>query len=251
MRRARADDSFTWEPFNHGRQRRIAALVAVGLCAGVVGLVVGRVSSGGTVESARAPPPSAVTTKKDQAASATPASPPVVLANPATEQQTSRNSNKQIPSRTSEPMPVPVNPEYQTSPASVPAVRKQNDQVLPPTPPPVVLLNPGSGQQNADVRERQVPEQARERQHSLALVPRSEKRVQEVGPARAARRDVQRSVPSNVQEANRRPWRRQQKGATRSPSIEASPPPKTRVLRSERPAAFADYGALRDYMMRQ
>jgi hypothetical protein len=84
------------------------------------------------------------------------------------------------------------------------------------------------------------------------LVPRSEKRdVQEVGPARAARRDVQRSVPSNVQEADRRPWRRQQKGATRSPSIEASPPPKTRVLRSERPAAFADYGALRDYMMRQ
>jgi hypothetical protein len=249
MRRARADASFTWEPFDDGRQRRRAVLIAVGLCAGLVGLVVGLVSSGGTVEIARAPPPeSADTTKKDQAALATPA-PPVVLASPATEQQTSSNSNKQITSRTSEPTPLPVHPERQTLSTPGPTVGKPNAQTLPPASPPVVLLNPGSGQQNADVRERQVQEQARERQHSFALVPRSEKRdMQEVGSVRAAPRVVQRSVPANVQEADKRPWRRQQKGANRSPSTAS---PKTRVLRSERPAAFTDYGALRDYMMRQ
>ena len=138
----------------------MAVLVAVGLCAGLVGLVVGRVSSGGSVEIARAPPrESAVTT-----AVATPNSPPVVRPNPATEQQTSRNSNKQIPSRTPEPMPLPIHPERQTLPAPVSTVGKKNDQALPPTSPPVVLLNPGSGQQNADVGERAVPEQARERQ---------------------------------------------------------------------------------------
>ena len=208
----------------------MAALVAVGFCAGLVGLVVGRVSSGGSVEIARAPPPQSAVTTKNQTAFA----PPVVLANPVTEKQTSRNS-KEIPSRGSEPMPLPVNPERQTLPAPVPAVGKQNNQALPPASPPVVLLNPGSGQQNADVRERPVPEQARERrQHSLASDPTSEKRdEQEVRPARAA------------------PWQRQQKSANRSPSTEASPSPKTRVLRSERPASFADYGALRDYMMRQ
>ena len=247
MRRARADDSFTWEPFNHGRQRRIAALVAVALCAGVVGLVVGRVSSGGTVESARAPPPSAVTTKKDQAASATPASPPVVLANPATEQQTSRNSNKQIPSRTSEPMPVPVNPEYQTSPASVPAVQKQNDQVLPPTPPPIVLLNPGAG----DVGERMASEQARERKNSPTSTAKGEKKkAQEIPPAQTAPRVVPRSAPSNISEENT-PRGRQQDRGYQSNLPDANPSPKSRIFKSERPGTFADYGALREYMMRR
>ena len=244
MRRARADNSFTWEPFDHGGRRRMAVLVAVGLCAGLVGLVVGRVSSGGSVEIARAPPrESAVTT-----AVATPNSPPVVRANPATEQQTTRNSNKQIPSRTPEPMPLPIHPERQTLPAPVSTVGKKNDQALPPTSPPVVLLNPGSGQQNADVGERAIPEQARERQLP-ALAPRSEKKNEQgVLPAQAAPRVVQRPVPSIVEEAE---WARRQNDAHRSPSTDASPSPKSRVFRSERPATFADYGALRDYMMRK
>ena len=90
MRRAREDDSFTWEPFDHGRGPRMAALVAVGLCAGLVGLVAGRVSSGGSVEIARAPPPqSAAVMTKNQTAFAAPASSPMVLANPVTEKQTS------------------------------------------------------------------------------------------------------------------------------------------------------------------
>lgn len=239
MRHARADDSFTWEPFDHGRQRRIAALVAVGLCAGLFGLVVGRVSSGGSVEIARAPPrESAVTTSV-----ATPASPPLVRAYPATEQQTSRISTKQISSRTPEPMPLPIHPERQTLPAPVSIVGKKNDQAFPPTSPPVVLLNPGSGKQN--VGERAVPEQARERQLP-AIAPRSEKKNEQgVPPAQAAPRVVQRPVPSIVEEAE---WARRQNDVHRSPS---SPSPKTRVFRSERPATFADYGALRDYMMRR
>ena len=88
------------------------------------GLVVGRVSSGGSVESARAPPRSASHEKKTTSV-ATPASPPLVRAYPATEQQTSRKSNKQISSRTSEPMPLPIHPERQTLPASVPIVGKR------------------------------------------------------------------------------------------------------------------------------
>lgn len=243
MRRARADDSFTWEPFDHGRQRRIAALVAVGLCTGVVGLVVGRVSSGGTVESASAPPPSAVTTKKDQAALATPASPPVVLANPATEQQISRNSNKQIPSRTSEPMPLPVHPERQTLPASVPAVGKQNDQALPPNSPPVVLLNPGA----ADVGERTVSEQAPERQNSPASTAKGEKKNAQV---QTAPRVVQRPVPSSISEENT-PRGRQQNRGYQSNLPDANPSPQSRNFKSERPGTFADYGALREYMMRR
>ena len=236
MRCARADESFTWQPFDDGRQRRMAALIAVGLCAGLVGLVVGRVSSGGSVEIARRPPPeSAVTTKNYQTAVGTPAPPPVVVANPSTEQQTSRN------------MSLPVHPKRQILPAPVPTVGNQSDQALPSASPPVVLLNPGSGQQNADVEQTAVSEQARMRQPASA--PKSKKYHHEVPPAQAAPRVVQRSVSSNVQEADRRSWRRQQNGANRSPSTEASPSPKTRVLRSEGPAAFADYGALRDYMM--
>lgn len=247
MRRARGDGSFTWEPFDHGRQRRIAALVAVGLCAGVVGLVVGRVSSGGIVEGGRAPPPSAVTTKKDQAALATPASPPVVLANPATEQQISRNSNKQIPSRTSEPTPLPVHPERQTSPASVPAVGKQNDQALPPNSPPVVLLNPGA----ADVGDRTVSEQAPERQNSPASTAKGEKRnAQEIPPVQTAPRVVQRPVPSSISEENT-PRGRQQNRGYQSNLPDANPSPKSRNFKSERPGTFADYGALREYMMRR
>ena len=247
MRRARADDSFTWEPFDHGRQRRIAALVAVGLCAGVVGLVVGRVSSGGIVEGGRAPPPSAVTTKKDQAALATPASPPVVLANPATEQQISRNSNKQIPSRTSQAMPLPVHAEHQTSPVSVPAVGKQNDQALPPNSPPVVLLNPGAG----DVGDRTVSEQAPERQNSPASTAKGEKRnAQEIPPVQTAPRVVQRPVPSSISEENTPRGRQQNRGYQSNPP-DASPSPKSRNFKSERPGTFADYGALREYMMRR
>ena len=251
MRRAREDDSFTWEPFDHGRRRRMAALVAVGLCAGLVGLVAGRVSSGGSGEIARAPlPESAVTTKNGQTPVAAPASPPVVVANPATEQQTSHNSYKQIPSRTPEPMSLPIHPEGQTLPAPVSTVENDNDQALPPTSPPVVLLNPGSGGQNADVGERAVPEQARERQHSPALAPKSEKKNEQgVPPAQAAPRVVQGPVPSSVQEADRRPWPRQQNDARRSPSTDARRSSKSPVFRSERPANFADYGALRDYMM--
>jgi len=246
MRRARADDSFTWEPFDHERQRRIAALVAVGLCAGLVGLVVGRVSSGGSVEIARAPPPeSAVTTKNDQTAVATPASPPVKLGNPAVEQQTSRNSNKQIPSRASEPKPLPVHPERQTLPAPISAVEKQNDQALPPASPPVVLLNPGSGKQDADVEEKAVPKQARERQHSPSLASKVEKKYDQGVPlAQAAPRVVQRPVLSSINEPGGG-----SRGGHRSPPPDASPSLKPRVFRSERPATFADYGALRDYMM--
>jgi hypothetical protein len=251
MRRARADDSFTWEPFDNGRQGRITALVVVGLCAGFVGLVVGRVSSGGTVESARKPPPSAVTTNKDQAAAATRASPPVLLANPATELQTG-NTNKQIPSRPPEPMSLPVHPERQTLSAPVPTVGKPNDQAVPPPSPPVVLLNPGNRQQNGDIRERPVPEQARERPHSLATVPTSEKRNEpEVGPARAAPRVVQRPVPSNANEEDRQPSRRYQKANDRSTSVDAIRSRKSRASTAERSATFADYGALRDYMMRR
>ena len=252
MRRARADDSFTWEPFDHGRGPRMAALVAVGLCAGLVGLVVGRVSSGGSVEIARAPPPqSAAVTTKNQTAFAAPASSPMVLANPVTEKQTSRNS-KEILSRSSELMP--VNPERQTLRDPAPAVRKQNNQALPPTSPPVVLLNPGSGGQNADVGERAVPEQARERQHSAALAPKSEKKNYQDAPhAQATPQVVQRPVSSSVQEADSRPFPGQQNDARRSPSIDARRrrSAKSPVFRSERPANFADYGALRDYMMRR
>jgi hypothetical protein len=252
MRRARADDSFTWEPFDHGRRRRMAALVAVGLCAGLVGLVVGRVSSGGSVGIARAPPPeSAVTTKNGQAAFATPTSPSVALTNPATEQQTSSNNSK-FPSRTPEPMPLPVHPERQTSPAPVPAVGKQNDHALPPYSPPVVLLNPGSGKQNADDGERALQRQRRGRQHSPALAPKSEKKKdQGVPPAQAARRVVQRPVASSINEEDSEPRRRPQNGGHRSTLTDASSPEKSRVSRSERPATFADYGALRDYMMRR
>ena len=243
MRRARADD-FTWEPFDHGRRRRMVALVAVGLCAGLAGLVIGRAPSGGSVEIARAPlPPPAVTTKDDQAPVGTPASPSVVVASPATEQQTSRPSNKQIPSRTPEARPLPALPEPQTLPASVPS--KQNDQAFPPASPPVVLLNPSSAQQNADVGEREGPEQARG-----ALAPKREKKNYQEVPAQAPPRVVQRPVPSNAQEAGRRPLR-QQNETHRSPSTDARPAPKSPVFRSDRPATFADYGELRNHMMRR
>ena len=71
---------------------------------------------------------------------------------------------------------------------------------------------------------------------------------QGVLPAQAAPRVVQRPVPSIVEEAE---WARRQNDAHRSPSTDASPSPKSRVFRSERPATFADYGALRDYMMQK
>jgi hypothetical protein len=235
MWRARADDSFTWEPFDHGRQRRIAVLLAVGLCAGAVGLVIGRMSSGGSVESARVP--SAVTTKKDQAALATtPVSPPVVLANPVSEHQTSRNSHKQVPPLTSEPMPLSVHPERQS------AVRKQGDKVLPPASPPVVLLNPGT----ADFGEKAVSEKAREHQNSPGSTAKSEKKnEQETPPAQIAPRVVQRPVPSDMEEKNTRPLGRQQNHGYQSNL------PESRAFRSGRPATFADYNALRDYMMRR
>jgi len=198
------------------------------------------------VESARAPPPSAVTTKKDQAASATPASPPVGLANPASEQLTSRNSNKQMPSRTSEPVPLPVHPERQTLPASVPAVEKKNDQALPPTSPPVVLLNPGA----ADVGERTVSGQVRERENFPTSTAKGEKKeVQETPPAQTAPRVVQRPVPSNINEENTP--RGLQGGRGYQSNLPDAGPPKSRIFKSERPGTFADYGALREYMMRR
>ena len=80
-----------------------ALLLAVGLCSGLVGLAVGRASSGVSLESPRAPvlksavpkdnqtvvmtspPPPTVAKKDDQ--SIPPASPPVVLLNPSSEKQ--------------------------------------------------------------------------------------------------------------------------------------------------------------------
>ena len=236
MRRARADDFFTWEPFDHGRRRRMVALVAVGICAGLAGLVIGRASSGGHGPLL----PSAVATKS-QVPVGIAASSPVVVANPATEQQTSRPSNKQFPS-TPEAVPLPALPERQTLPAPVPL--RQNDQAFPPASPPVVLLNPGSAQNNADVGEREGPEQARG-----ASAPKREKKNYQEVPAQAPPRVVQRPVPSNAEEA-RRPLR-QQNETHRSPLTDARPAPKSPVFGSDRPATFADYGELRDHMMRR
>src|SRR4029078_1540291 len=121
---------------------------------------------------------------------------------------------KQIPSRTSEPTPLPVHPERQTSPASVPAVGKQNDQALPPNSPPVVLLNPGAG----DVGDRTVSEQAPERQNSPASTAKGEKRnAQEIPPAQPAPRVVQRPVPSSISEKNPPRGRQQNRGYQSNP----------------------------------
>jgi hypothetical protein len=55
MRRARAEDSFTWQPLDNGLRRRVAALVAVGLCSGLAGVAVGRMSSGAGVDGSHTP----------------------------------------------------------------------------------------------------------------------------------------------------------------------------------------------------
>ena len=54
MHRASAETTFTWHPFNDGRQRRAAVLVAVALSSGLVGLAVGVAASGADVKFAPA-----------------------------------------------------------------------------------------------------------------------------------------------------------------------------------------------------
>ena len=144
MRRANADDSFTWQPFDHGRQRRMAALVAVGLCCGLVGLAVGRASSGVGRESPRAPafasavpknnetavptstPTPSLAKKNDQ--SLLPASPQVVLLNPSREKQTASVGEREL----SEQARPPLHRERPGPLAPATTVEKKNNQGVPP-----------------------------------------------------------------------------------------------------------------------
>ena len=143
MSRASADISFTWQPFDHGRQRRMAVLIAVGLCSGLAGLAIGRVSSGVGLESARAPalepavrkniqtgvttstPTPTVAKKNDH--SVPPASPTVVLLNPSREQQAPVGERK-----VSEEARPPLHRERPDSPVPATTVVKKNDQGVPP-----------------------------------------------------------------------------------------------------------------------
>ena len=141
MRRASADDSFTWQPFDHGRQRRMALLfLMVGLCSGLVGLAVGRVPSGVSLESPRAPALKSAVPQRNQTAVTTstptptiakktdqivpPASPPLVLLNP--------NSEKQATGAGAEGARPPLHPVGPGSPALATTVEKKNDQDVPP-----------------------------------------------------------------------------------------------------------------------
>ena len=191
MRRARSDDSFTWQPFDHGRQRRVAALVAVGLCSRIVGLAVGRVSSGGSVDSPRSPTLEFAVRKNDQIGAMT-----------------------SVPTQT---------------------VTQKNNPSL-STSPPVVLLNPNSEKLAASVEESKVSDEERPHRRVSPTTAVEEKRDQNVPPAKG----TLEIGPT-----------REQTRTHRAPVLnETDRSNKPRGFRPERPPTLADYGALRDYMMR-
>lgn len=112
----------------------------VGLCSGLVGLAVGRVPSGVSLESPRAPALKSAVPQRNQTAVTTstptptiakktdqivpPASPPVVLLNP--------NSEKQATGGGAEGARPPLHPVGPGSPALATTVEKENDQDVPP-----------------------------------------------------------------------------------------------------------------------
>ena len=229
MRRAKADDSFTWQPFDHGRQHRVAALVAVGLCSGIVGLAVGRVSSGTSVENKRAP-----ALQSGQTAVTTPVAPPVGRLHPDNEMQTARAASREVPSR--------LQRERPDAPTPAPTAAKNYDQSLPPALPPVVLLNPDAGKQTAAIGENKVPREARSplhRERSDTPVPAT---------AVAKKNDLGVPFPNEAPEVGQLP-REQTRPHRAHVSIKPGRSKEPRAFSPERPATLADYRALRDYMM--
>ena len=194
MRRASADDSFTWQPFDHGRQRRVVALVAVGLCSGIVGLAVGRMSSGASLDSPRSPMLELAVPKNDQIAATT-----------------------SVPTQT---------------------VTKKNNPGVSPISPPVVLLNPNSEKLAASVEESKVSDEGgpHQRVSPTTTVTVVEKRDQNVPPAKGT---VEIGPTREQARTHRAPVLTETDGSN-----------KPRGFRPERPPTLADYGALRDYMMR-
>jgi len=187
MRRARAEDSFTWQPLDNGLRRRVAALVAVGLCSGFAGVAVGRMSVGAGVDGSHTP----------------------AIARP----------NDQIAEKASAPTQ---------------AAPQKNHPASPPASPPVVLLNPNSGKQ-AGVEEKNADE-ARPLLHQPAsrAAATSEQNNREVSPAKGFGRP-----------------RREQSRTHRAPvTREVGHQKAPRSSRPERPSSLADYGALREYMLR-
>jgi hypothetical protein len=208
MHRASADDSFTWRPFDHGRRRRMAAVVGVGLCSGLVGLAVGRVSSGVGPER---PPAFKSAVPNNQTAVTTHVTPPVVRLHPDNEEQPTRIASGEGRS--------PLQRGRPDSLTQAPTVARKDDQSVPPSP-PVVVLNPGTVSADAPALATTVPK----------------KNDQGILPANEAPAIVQ---PPHEQTRTRRAHVSNEPGRSKEP----------RSFRPARPATFADYGALRDYML--
>lgn len=168
--------------------------LAVGLCCGLVGLAVGRASSGVGRESPRAP---------------------------ALESAVPRNNQAAV-----------------TTSTPTPAVVKKTDQSLPPASPPVVLLNPSREKQAASVGERELSEEEGTPSHR-----------ERPGPFAPATTTVEKKNDRGVPPADGAPRIGQLPNRAHL-STAPGGSKKPRALPPEGPATLADYGALRDYMMR-
>ena len=205
----------------------MAALVAVGLCSGLIGLAVGRASSWTSVE--RPPAPAL---QSDQTAVTTPVAAPVVRIHPDNEKQAARAASREAQS--------PLQREHPDSPTSAPAVAKRHDQSLAPASPPVVLLNPGAGNQTV-IGENRVAGEAR---------PLLQKRPDTPNSATAVAKKNDQDVPPARSTAIVRLPREQTRSRRAHVSNEPGRSKEPRAFRPERPATLADYRALRDYVMR-
>ena len=242
MRRASAEESFTWQPFDHGRHRRMAVLIAVGLSSGLVGLAVGRASSGLSSESPRAESPVSKTNGKT--AVATPVSPHVLRHDPHKQTKAARIGNREALSLIPAPSLSPLQREHPVEAASAPIAKKQARSVPLPSSPAIFVLNPSREKKAYGGGERTVRDEARAPQHRErrgASVPSptvAKKNYRNVQPVKAAPRMAQVArEPTRAYRARDR----NEPGRSKKPI----------VFRPERPATFADYGALRDYMLRR
>ena len=237
MRRASAEESFTWQPFDHGRHRRIAVLIAVGLSSALVGLAVGRASSGLSLESPRAGSP--VLTTNGETAVATPISPPVLRHDPHKQTKAARIGNREASSLIPTPLLSPLQREHPVA-ASAMIAKKHGRSVPLPASPGIFLLNPSREKMAEGGWERTVRDEAH-RERRGASGPRStvaKKNDRSVPPVKAAPRMAQLArEPTRAYRAQ--DWN--EPGRLKKPV----------VVGPKRPATFADYRALRDYMLRR
>ena len=216
----------------------MAVLITVGLASGLVGLAVGRASSGLSLESPRAESP--VLTTNGETAVATPISPPVLRNDPHKQTKADRIGNR-VESLIPAPSLSPLQREHLVAAASAPMIAKKHARSVPlPASPGIFLLNPSREKKADGGWERTVRDETH-RERRGASGPRStvaKKNDRSVPPVKAAPRMAQLArEPTRAYRAQ--DWN--EPGRLKKPV----------VVGPKRPATFADYRALRDYMLRR